>query len=189
MYATREPPPFSCLNQLRSPCFIPSDVSVWQAINSLVRASLLRSNLLKCKQHEAKWSQSCFGYLPSPLSSLLWTLENNEQAELLIASVVASTSNATFRHGTSDATQTFQSRLLEHKRSWNLPYQYVNLANRSPCDIIKKMADFQDNSDRKLWIFAFLHVSIVILSITMVFTQGTTSFSKIKKNSCMSVAL
>ena len=43
--------------------------------------------------------------------------------------------------------------------------QYVNLANRSPCDVIKKMADFQEDGDRKLQIFAYLHVGVTTLSI------------------------
>ena len=45
--------------------------------------------------------------------------------------------------------------------------QYVNSANRSPCDVIKKMADFQEDGDRKLQIFAYLHVGVTTLSITI----------------------
>ena len=40
------------------------------------------------------------------------------------------------------------------------------LANRSPCDIIKKMADFQEDGDQKLRGFAHLHLSVATLSIT-----------------------
>ena len=45
--------------------------------------------------------------------------------------------------------------------------QYVNSANCSPCDVIKKMADFQEDGDRKLQIFAYLHVGVTTLSITI----------------------
>ena len=45
--------------------------------------------------------------------------------------------------------------------------QYDNSANRSPCDVIKKMADFQEDGDRKLQIFAYLHVGVTTISITI----------------------
>ena len=45
--------------------------------------------------------------------------------------------------------------------------QYVNSANRSPCDVIKKMADVQEYGDWKLQIFAYLHIDVTTLSITI----------------------
>ena len=45
--------------------------------------------------------------------------------------------------------------------------QYINSVNCSPCDVIKNMADFQEDGDRKLHIFAYLHVGVTTLSITI----------------------
>ena len=74
--------------------------------------------------------------------------------------VAASSSNPTFRHGTSDDMRTFLSR--NRGRVWQkLLLQYVNSANRSPCDVIKKIADFQVDGDRKLQIFAYLQLEVV----------------------------
>ena len=56
---------------------------------------------------------------------------------------------------------------MEDECSRNSHLQYVNSANRSPCDVIKKMADFQEDGDRKLQIFAYLHVGVTTLSITI----------------------
>ena len=77
--------------------------------------------------------------------------------------VAASGSNPTFRHGTSDDMRAG----IEDECSRNSHLQYVNSANRSPCDVIKKMADFQEDGDRKLQIFAYLHVGVTTLSITI----------------------
>ena len=54
--------------------------------------------------------------------------------------------------------------------------QYVNSANRSPCDVIKKMADFQEDGNCKLQIFAYLYLGVTTLSIT----HGPSSFTEIK---------
>ena len=43
----------------------------------------------------------------------------------------------------------------------------VNSVNRSPCDVIKNVADFQEDGDWKLQIFAYLHVGVTTLSITI----------------------
>ena len=56
---------------------------------------------------------------------------------------------------------------IEDECSRNSHLQYINSANRSPCDVIKKMADFQEDGNRKLQIFAYLHVGVTTLSITI----------------------
>ena len=56
---------------------------------------------------------------------------------------------------------------IENEYSRNSHLQDVNSANRSPCDVIKKMADFQQDGDQKLQIFAYLHVGVTTLSITI----------------------
>ena len=75
-------------------------------------------------------------------------------------------SNPTFRHGTSDDMWAFLSRNRD-EYSRNSHLQYINSANHSPCDVIKKMADFQEDGDQKLQIFAYLHVGVTTLSITI----------------------
>ena len=45
--------------------------------------------------------------------------------------------------------------------------QYVNSANSSPCDVIKKIADFQEIGNWKLRILAYLHIDVTTLSITI----------------------
>ena len=57
--------------------------------------------------------------------------------------------------------------VLEDEYSRYSHLQYVNSANCSPCDVIKKMADFQEDGDRKLQMFAYLHVGATTLSITI----------------------
>ena len=45
--------------------------------------------------------------------------------------------------------------------------QYNTFASPSPCDIIKKMADFLDEVNRKLHVFVYLHIGVQTLSITI----------------------
>jgi len=61
-----------------------------------------------------EWSSpvgSCFGHLPRLLGSLLGILRKCERAELPIASLIASSSNARFRHGTSDDMGAFRREI------------------------------------------------------------------------------
>ena len=69
--------------------------------------------------------------------------------------------------------------VCEDEYSRNSHLQYINLANHSPCDVNKKKADFQEDDDHKLQIFAYLHIGVTTLSIT-IFTYGTASFTEIK---------
>ena len=62
----------------------------------------------------------------------------------------------------------------------NIRYNILNSENCSPCDVIKKMADFQDDGDQKLRIFAYLRIVWQCLVAPLVFTHSTASFSKIK---------
>ena len=56
---------------------------------------------------------------------------------------------------------------IEDEYSRNSHVQNVNSANPSPCDVIMKMADSQEDGDRKLRIFAYLRVGVTTLSTTI----------------------
>ena len=56
---------------------------------------------------------------------------------------------------------------IEDKYSRNLHSQYVNSANRFPCDVIKKMADFKEDGNRKLQRFTYFNVGLTTLSISI----------------------
>ena len=117
----------------------PAVFSVWQLIQLFITPVLASKQSFEVEAAKIEWSLGpvqldliIFSHLPWQLSSLLWILRICQQAELLIASIVAFSSNGTFRHSTRDDMRTFQCR-LEHKHNWNLPYAVtIDLATRWP---------------------------------------------------------